>query len=72
MTTDREWIPEHWMLPFLDLLSCGRDRVRELMNDKTLVQINAPLALMAVSTKAEIGLLTRLRKGGMLTLPVAR
>lgn len=66
---DRQWDPSQWMLRYLPLISCGKDRVRELMQDDTPVQVNAPLALMATATKAEISLLTRLWKAGLLKRP---
>ena len=59
-------LSEFGLRPLLeDLASCG-DTPEEAWADKTPVQINAPRALMMVAFGAQVQLLVRLKKEGML------
>jgi len=55
-----------WMVPHVPLIAGGdREWVEEIMNDHTTTVFeNAPRALICVSIKAQVGLLTRLHEGG--------
>jgi len=56
------------MEPYRHLILDG-DRAEELMNDRTEVFVNAPLALHATTIAGHIGMLNRLHERGLLRTP---
>jgi hypothetical protein len=66
--TDRTWEMPAWMEPYRDFITnTGGNSIESLLNGKaTRVQINAPRALLEVSVEAQVSLLERLHKEGLL------
>jgi hypothetical protein len=59
-----------WMQPFAEhFFDTGGNDVENLINDRTMVQINAPLALLAHGAYAQYRLLERLAASGLLKIP---
>jgi hypothetical protein len=65
----KEWKMPHWMHHLLPLIHGVRTEaeVVEFMNDHdTVVQVNAPRAMMCVSVKSQVGVLERLHAKGLI------
>lgn len=63
----KRWTMPEWMEPFREsIVNTGGNSVEDLMNDRSNVVINAPLAMLAVAVHSQVTLLTVLRKKGMV------
>ena len=70
--TTKKWTMPAWMVPYVPLIAGGSDKawVEEIMNDdgrNSNVFNNAPRALICVSIKGQVGLLTTLHQRRALT-----
>jgi hypothetical protein len=64
----KPWTMPAWMERYRDLIGeTGGNKIETLVNGKTIVQVNAPLAMIEVAVSAQVHLLDRLRKAGLLT-----
>lgn len=63
-----KWVMPQWMIPFAGKFVPHKGICETHMNtgDEVTVYNNAPLALMVVTTKNEVQLLTKLYEGGFL------
>ena len=61
------WQMPKWMERYApEIVNTGGNDVWELMDDDSLVQINAPRAMLAVAVKSQVALLEKLYRKGML------
>ena len=58
-------MPE-WMERYRHYIYSGGFSVEEMMDDITLIEVNAPRALIAVGVKEQVALLFRMHKGTTL------
>lgn len=65
----KRWTMPEWMCPFEKYISnTGGNPIEELMNDHTtIVQVNAPRAIVCVAVKSQVALLECLKAKGHLT-----
>ncbi len=69
MTTTREtWAMPKWMEEYRELINnTGGNSIEELVNNhETTIEENAPLALICVAVKCQVGLLQALYKNNLL------
>lgn len=62
-----QWTMPKWMEPFREsIVNTGGNSVEDLMNDRSNVVVNAPLAMLAVAVHSQVTLLNILHKQGIL------
>lgn len=67
MAQHKQWTMPAWMEDYRHLIIGAGGKVEEYMNDHdTVVEINAPRAVMCVSIKDQVALLEALYKRGLL------
>ncbi len=64
--SNEQWTMPDWMKPFAPLIGGDISYIEEMMNDRSLIQVNAPRALIAVEMKGKVSMLTRLRNAHAL------
>ena len=62
----KKWKMPCWMEPFRSYIRGNGDSVESLMSCNVIVQVNAPLALIACGVKMQVGLLIRLHEAGLI------
>lgn len=63
----KPWTMPPWMEPYREFINnTGGNSVETLVNDSSIVQVNAPLAMLSHGVQAQVGLLYRLREEGWL------
>jgi|GEM_PF-2478204 len=69
-----DWTMPDWMEPYIDQMihASDQEELERLYNDKTSVEVNAPLALISCAVAAQVGLLYRLHTHGLLPIGFAR
>lgn len=65
---DAEFVPDEWMVPYLEVLGGGSEVVRLCSGRRVRVDINGPLAVLQIGMAAQVGLLARLHRDGMLAV----
>jgi len=68
MSNGEKWVMPQWMIPYTDVIA-PREKVayiEEMVNDSSLVQVNAPRALIACTIKGKIQMITSLYDKGLL------
>ena len=60
------WRMPEWMESYRELITGNGEPVETLINDSTPYQVNGPRAIIAASTKTQVGLLERLHARGLL------
>lgn len=65
--SEEKWAMPEWMEKYCkNILTYDKETVELLMNNNSTVQINAPLALIAVGLKSEVSVLVKMREKGLL------
>ena len=64
---DKKWKMPKWMKKYEKFIrNAGGNSIEELVNDRTTVQINLPLAMISVAVSSQVILLTVLHDKGLL------
>ena len=67
-TKAESWKMPKWMEPYRQsIVNTGGNSVEEMVNDRSVVQVNAPRAMLAACVTSQVALLISLQRQGYLT-----
>lgn len=66
MGDQSDWVMPEWMEQYSRIIGGDKAYIEEMMNDNTIVQVNAARVLMVVHVKGKIEMMNTLHKHGLL------
>lgn len=65
--TGTPWTMPKWMEPHREtIVNTGGNSIEDLMNDRSNVVVNAPLALISCAVQSQVALLTKLHNQNLI------